>query len=78
MEIPALNLGTQEITGSTEWEITAGKGIITRTGSVAFSLQHIQAQVVLSQSLDTRNHPQIKDLQLELGNIQVKSRDSHV
>lgn len=65
-------MGTQEITGSTDWEITAGKGIITRTGYVTFSVQYIQAMVVLSQSLDTRNHPQIKDLQFELGNIQVR------
>lgn len=69
---PGLHLGTQEITGSTDWEITAGKGIITRTGYVTFSIQYIQAMVVLSQSLDTRNHPQIRDIQFELGNIQVR------
>lgn len=66
-----MHLGTQEIVGSTDWEITAGKGIITRTGNIKFSLQYIHAIVVVSQSLDTRNRPQIKDLQLELGNIQV-------
>lgn len=32
----------------------------------------LQVQVVLSQSLDTRNHPQLEDIQLELGNIQVR------
>lgn len=66
-----LNLGTQEIMGSTNWEVTAGKGIITRTGHVQFFVQYIQATVVLSQTLDTRIPPQIKDLQLALGNIQV-------
>lgn len=66
-----LNLGTQEIEGSAHWEVAAGKGIITRAGHVQFYAQYIQAKVVMSQTLDTRNRPQIKDLQLELGNIQV-------
>lgn len=66
-----LNLGTQEIMGTSDWEITASKGIITRTGHVQFFVQYIQATVVLSQSLNTRNQPHIKDLQLEMGNIQV-------
>lgn len=57
--------------GSTNWEVAAGKGIITRAGHVDFSVQYIQAIVIMSQTLDTRNQPQIKDLQLELGNIQV-------
>lgn len=66
-----LNLGTQEIMGSTNWEVTASKGIITRTGLVRFFVQYIQAKVVVSQTLDTRNPPQMNDLQFELGNIQV-------
>lgn len=57
--------------GSTNWEVTAGKGIITRAGRVEFSVQYIQAIVIVSQTLDTRNQPKMKDLQLELGNIQV-------
>lgn len=67
-----MNIGTQEIKGSSDWEVTAGKGIITRTGHVRFSIQYIQATLIVSQTLDTRNPPQIKDLQLALGNIQVK------
>lgn len=58
--------------GSSDWEVTAGKGIITRTGHVQFFVQYIQATVIISQTLDTRNPPQIRDLQLELGNIQVR------
>lgn len=58
--------------GSSDWEVTAGKGIITRTGHVQFFIQYIQATVIISQTLDTRNPPQIRDLQLELGNIQVR------
>lgn len=67
-----LHLGTQEITGSTDWEVSASKGIITRAGHIGFFVQYVQATVIVSQTLDTRNPPQIKDLQFELGNIQVK------
>lgn len=66
-----MNLGTQEIMGTADWEVSASKGMITRAGHVRFFVQYIQATVILSQTLDTRNHPQIKDLQLEMGNIQV-------
>lgn len=71
-----ITLGTQEIMGTTDWEVIAGKGIITRTGHVQFFVQYIQAKVVLCQSLDTRNQPQIKDLQFEIGNIQVISNNT--
>lgn len=57
--------------GTADWEVSASKGMITRAGHVRFFVQYIQAIVILSQTLDTRNHPQIKDLQLEMGNIQV-------
>lgn len=66
-----MQVGTQEIMGSTQWQISAGKGMITRTGQAAFSIQHIKATFIISQSLDTRKRPQINDLQFELGNIQV-------
>lgn len=66
-----LHVGTQKIMGSSQWEISASKGMITRAGNVAFTIQHIKAILIVSQSLDTRKRPQINDLQFELGNIQV-------
>lgn len=57
--------------GSTQWEVAAGKGLISRSGEAAFSIQHIKATFIISQALDTRKRPQINDLQFELGNIQV-------
>lgn len=66
-----LHVGTQAIMGSTQWEISAGKGMITRAGDAQFTIQHIKAIFIVSQTLDTRNRPKINDLQFELGNIQV-------
>lgn len=51
--------------------MTAGKGLLTRTGQASFSIQHIKTTFIISQALDTRKKPQINDLQFELGNIQV-------
>lgn len=66
-----LHVGTQKLMGSTQWEASAGKGIITRVGGAQFNVQHVKAIFVISQSLDTRKRPEINDIQLELGNIQV-------
>lgn len=68
-----MHIGTQEIMGSTQWEVSAGKGMITRAGHAQFTVQYLQAIFVVSQTLDTRNRPQIKELEFELGNIQVRN-----
>lgn len=64
-------MGTQKIDGATDWEVSLSRGIITRTGHIRFEVEFIRAIVNMSQTLDTRNHPQINDFQLEIGNIQV-------
>lgn len=66
-----LNLGTQQIMGATDWEVSLSRGIITRTGHIKFDVEYIRAIFNISQTLDTRNRPQINDFQLEIGNIQV-------
>lgn len=71
-----LSVGTQQIMGATDWEITAGRGILTRSGHFKFDVEFIRGICNISQTLDTRNHPQINDIQLEMGNIQVGHRNS--
>ncbi|XP_017075451.2 uncharacterized protein LOC108110753 [Drosophila eugracilis] len=65
-----LQIGTQQVTGSGQWEV--GLGMMTRVGHVQFTVQHIRATVAVSQSLDTRKRAQITDLQFDMGNIQVR------
>lgn len=63
-------LGTQEITGAGQWEV--GFGLITRIGHVQFTVQHIRATVEISyHAIEQRGT--IDDLQLDMGNIQVRS-----
>lgn len=47
--------------------------MISRTGRAQFTVEHIKMTTAMSQSLDVRNRPVIKDLQIELGNIQVRT-----
>uniref|UniRef100_A0A1B0EZC8 Uncharacterized protein n=1 Tax=Phlebotomus papatasi TaxID=29031 RepID=A0A1B0EZC8_PHLPP len=66
-------VGTQQIKGSTQWELSVGSGMITRGGRAQFTVEHIKMTTAMSQSLDVRNRPVMKDLQMELGNIQVRT-----
>ncbi|XP_034097360.1 uncharacterized protein LOC132783682 isoform X2 [Drosophila nasuta] len=63
-------VGTQELSGAGQWEV--GMGMMSRIGHVQFTVHHLRATLEFSQALDTRQRPLIKDLQLDLGNIQVR------
>lgn len=65
-----VKVGTQQISGAGQWEV--GCGLVSRVGHVQFTVQHIRLTVSVSQALDTRKRPQINDLQIDLGNIQVR------
>lgn len=69
--IPGFEVGTQKIKGSTRWEAAVG-GMMSRGGQASFTLQHLKMHVSVEQPLDVRNKPKIRDLQMELGNIQVR------
>ncbi|XP_026764240.2 uncharacterized protein LOC113522675 isoform X2 [Galleria mellonella] len=70
--IADFEIGTQKLEGMTQWEITAVGEVMSRAGTASFSVEYISARIILAQPLDTRNRPQIRDLDLEIGNIQVR------
>ncbi|KAK4872182.1 hypothetical protein RN001_016306 [Aquatica leii] len=67
-----MEVGTQKLEGATHWEVSMIGGIASRAGTASFSVEYLKVGIDLSQSLDTRNSPTLDDLQLELGNIQVR------
>ncbi|XP_043257084.1 uncharacterized protein LOC122399994 [Colletes gigas] len=67
-----IDVGTQEIEGRTHWEVSVIGGVLTRAGTVSFTIQYFRVQVTLSQPLDTRKRPVLEELNLELGNIQTR------
>ena len=67
-----MDVGTQEIEGRTHWEVSVVGGILSRAGTVSFTLQYFRVQLRLSQPLDTRKRACLENLDLELGNIQAR------
>jgi hypothetical protein len=67
-----MEVGTQEIQGKTKWEVAIAKGMITRRGKMEFSMQHIKVFFTITQPMDLSQRLKINDLQLDLGNIQIK------
>uniref|UniRef100_A0A2M4AV12 Putative hemolymph juvenile hormone binding protein n=2 Tax=Anopheles triannulatus TaxID=58253 RepID=A0A2M4AV12_9DIPT len=67
-----LHVATQRLTGSTHWEISVGRGLLSRMGRAQFTVEYIRVGVQIMQPLDLRRKIQLKDIQLELGNIQVR------
>ncbi|XP_005180333.1 uncharacterized protein LOC101891975 [Musca domestica] len=65
-----VTVGTQQIAGGGQWEVNGG--LVSRVGHIQFTLQYIRLTVDVSQPLDTRKRPQINDLQIDMGNIQVR------
>uniref|UniRef100_A0A182IWH2 Hemolymph juvenile hormone binding protein n=1 Tax=Anopheles atroparvus TaxID=41427 RepID=A0A182IWH2_ANOAO len=67
-----MHVATQRIVGSTQWEISIGRGILSHPGRAQFTVEHIRVAVQIEQPLDLRKKIKLRDIQLELGNIQVR------
>ncbi|XP_023954489.2 uncharacterized protein LOC112058048 [Bicyclus anynana] len=62
---------TQEIKGSTFWEAKSIGSLINLAGTTSFAVKYIQGRFVLAQPLDTTKKMEFRDLEMELGNIQI-------
>ncbi|XP_012270232.1 uncharacterized protein LOC105694290 [Orussus abietinus] len=67
-----VDVGTQEIEGRTHWEVSLTGGLVSRAGTVSFTVKYFRVQVTLSQPMDTRKRATLEDVNLELGNIQAR------
>lgn len=65
-------VGTKTIQGSFHWDITVGR-VVSYTGKASFSIEHVRVRVIISQPLDTRKATKLKDLQIDIGNLQMRS-----
>ncbi|XP_044765416.1 uncharacterized protein LOC123321744 [Coccinella septempunctata] len=64
--------GTQKLRGVCNWELSLIAGIIGKTGKIDFTIDYFMVKVNASQSLNTDFPPTLEDIQLELGNIQLR------
>lgn len=67
-----LHVGTQRLKGQCLWEVSVGGGLLSRAGSSSFTVEYIQVKTELSQPLDTRKRPVLRDLDMKVGNIQIR------
>lgn len=67
-----LEVGTQKLLGTTHWEVSLIAGVMSQPGTASFSVEYIRVQINASQTMDTRNNPKLDDIQIELGNIQIR------
>ncbi|GJQ86243.1 hypothetical protein Trydic_g8942 [Trypoxylus dichotomus] len=67
-----IEIGTQRLQGTSNWEMIIVGGLLSKAGTVKFSVEYFRVGILIQQSLDTRNKPQLEDVQLELGNIQIR------
>lgn len=70
--IADFEIGTQKLEGTTQWDISAISGLMSRAGTASFSVEYIIGRIILGQPMDTRKKPEFRDLDLEVGNIQVR------
>lgn len=70
--IADFEIGTQKLEGLTQWELSAISGLLSRAGTASFSVEYISGRIILAQPLDTRKKPEFVDLDLDIGNIQVR------
>ena len=64
------DMGAQKVGGTCNWKISVAN-FISQTGSMEFSIDYFETSVKINQSVDIRNKPQVEDIQLKLGNIQM-------
>ncbi|KAJ8734999.1 hypothetical protein PYW08_014249 [Mythimna loreyi] len=65
-------IGTQKLEGRTQWEVGAISGLLNRAGTASFSIEYISARIILAQPLDTRKTPVLRDIDFDIGNIQIR------
>lgn len=68
-----MEIGTQELSGSSMWQVSIAKEMIRRSGKIQFTVQHVKAFFIIMQPFNLSKRLQIENLQLDLGNIQVRS-----
>jgi hypothetical protein len=66
-----VHVGTQRLEGRTMWEVQVG-GLLSLAGSTSFTVEYIHIKTEVSQPLDTRKRPVLRDLDIDVGNIQVR------
>lgn len=74
------HIATKRLTGTCKWALSLPdapallRPLTQRTGDASFTVEYLEVRMVFNQSLDTRRHPYLEELDLTLGSMQLVSR----
>uniref|UniRef100_A0A1B6DBL0 Lipid-binding serum glycoprotein N-terminal domain-containing protein n=1 Tax=Clastoptera arizonana TaxID=38151 RepID=A0A1B6DBL0_9HEMI len=66
----SMHVATEQLNGTCEWGIVVGN--YEKKSNSNFTVDYLQVRALLNQSLDLHQHPQLHDLDVGLGRINVK------
>ncbi|KAK9497336.1 hypothetical protein O3M35_004674 [Rhynocoris fuscipes] len=66
-----VHLSTRRLHGSCTWELSLA-GLVSDYGFTSFSIEYLEVNTKINQSLNVRNSPKLNELQLSIGNIQLR------
>ncbi|BES90986.1 Haemolymph juvenile hormone Hypothetical protein protein (JHBP) [Nesidiocoris tenuis] len=67
-----LQVASKRLKGKSDYEISLG-GLLSRTGKTSFSVEYIEMDAKVNQSLNVRKTPKLEELRISVGNIQLRS-----
>ncbi|CAH0392545.1 unnamed protein product [Bemisia tabaci] len=59
-----VHVGTQKLEGTCQWEASTLMSFLSKNGMTSFSIDYFHVYARINQTLDTRNHPMLTDLQV--------------
>lgn len=65
------NMATETLEGMCDWEAGIA-GLLTKSGVMSFTVDSIKVMMVVSQPLDIRKKPKIMEMNVKVGNIQLR------
>lgn len=65
------NIATETLEGMCNWEAGIA-GIFTKSGMLSFTVDYIKVMILVGQPLDIRKKPKINDMNIKVGNIQLR------
>lgn len=65
-------VASKRLKGKTDWEVSLGT-VLSRTGYSGFTVEYIEIDAKVNQSLNVRKTPKLETLKISVGNIQLRS-----
>ncbi|RZF45864.1 hypothetical protein LSTR_LSTR010820 [Laodelphax striatellus] len=72
-----VSVGTDELMGNCHWELSAA-GFYSYPGTTSFTVEYVQVEIKLNQTLDMRKPAVLESLDMTIGNIQLRNEGTGI